>query len=509
MSVQALLRKSVVTATVVALSAMASPASAQVLFGAANGQSGGQAESSLYSIDPGTGAADLIGPIGFRNVSGMACLPDGRMVASANADNIQPPGPVSVLIEIDPDTGAGSLIGTIGDLNQGSCGRFPDITFDNSSGTLFGYGDFCSGDPEGLFTIDPITGAGTSVGASGYGGGGNGLAAQPGTGTLYGTPFDISSLVIFDPVTGAGSDVPGSVGAIPFRVNALDFNPVSGELLGSYNDGSFGYLVSIDTADGSTTIIGQSATGLDALTHACDFEPSEFARFRVTKDFTDNNDAEVAITLSCNTGLPLEQHWNLSEDNPVNFVVGDFEQGALNCTVSEDGDLAGYTASYNDGSPSDENCSWTGAFGSQYFCNITNTLQPSEVEVNKVWIDENPSFNPVNYAEAEWDCSNVAQGSDDGTLEFYGNPAADYFSVYPDWESGTTCSVTELFLADGGVEVDSSECATVVLYPGESASCTIYNTRLYEGIPTLSQYGLAILSMLMLGIGLFAFRRFA
>jgi len=44
---------------------------------------------------------------------------------------------------------------------------------------------------------------------------------------------------------------------------------------------------------------------------------------------------------------------------------------------------------------------------------------------------------------------------------------------------------------------------------GEDASCTFTNTVFFEGIPTLSQYGLAILVLLTLGVGLVGFRRFA
>ena len=40
-------------------------------------------------------------------------------------------------------------------------------------------------------------------------------------------------------------------------------------------------------------------------------------------------------------------------------------------------------------------------------------------------------------------------------------------------------------------------------------SCTITNTIFFEGIPTLNQYGLALMALLMLGIGLVGFRRFA
>jgi len=36
----------------------------------------------------------------------------------------------------------------------------------------------------------------------------------------------------------------------------------------------------------------------------------------------------------------------------------------------------------------------------------------------------------------------------------------------------------------------------------------IVNTRLYAGIPTLSQYGLLLLMLMMMGVGAVAFRRF-
>jgi len=39
-------------------------------------------------------------------------------------------------------------------------------------------------------------------------------------------------------------------------------------------------------------------------------------------------------------------------------------------------------------------------------------------------------------------------------------------------------------------------------------SCTVVNTVFFEGIPTLSQYGMAILALLMLGMGFVGFRRF-
>ncbi len=257
---------------------LSAPLAAQTLYGASNGTPGNPGISDLYTIDADTGAATLVGSIGFENVTGMSCF-EGRLVASTRGDAVVPPGPSAVLVEIDPATGAGTLIGTIDDLgNGGNCGRMPDITFQSEgrgTGQLFGYADFCNAGFEGLYTVDPDTGAGTSVGPSGYSGGGNGLAAEPGTGTLYATPFDAGSLVIIDPVTGAGTDVPGSAGNVPFRVNSLAFHPDTGVLYGSWNNTTDSWLVTIDTADGTTTTVGQSTLGLDAIVFDCVTGPAE------------------------------------------------------------------------------------------------------------------------------------------------------------------------------------------------------------------------------------------
>lgn len=242
-----------------------------LLYGTATGRAGGGfGESSLYLIDQTTGAAFLIGPTDFDNVTGLAFLDDGRLVGSARGDDLISGGitPTAILVEIDPFTGAGTLIGVIGDVYS-SCGRMPDITYDQATDTLYGYGDYCDNNSdEGLYTVDPLTGAGTFVGSSGYTGGGNGMAIDPASGIIYATPFDDNSLVTLDPATGAGTEVPGSAGNVPDRVNALDFDPGAGGLYGSWNTGSGATLVTIDTLSGTTTSIGPSVSGLDAIAFA-------------------------------------------------------------------------------------------------------------------------------------------------------------------------------------------------------------------------------------------------
>ncbi len=290
--------------------------------------------------------------------------------------------------------------------------------------------------------------------------------------------------------------------------------------LDSYSDSFTNDLVGEGPAD--TTTCGQIVLTLAATSPADGSWMRQFvpgrAIFLVGKDFSDGNTAEVAVTLSCNTGLPLQQTTTIAEGDPVTFVITDFEDGALNCEVTEmvpDG----YTASYDNGSTvSPDGCAYNGIGGPatpDNVCVITNSLDQVEVEVSKVWIDDNPQFQAQNVADANWSCSNASidggplNGNATGSLAFFGNPASDAFLVYPDWDSGTTCEVTEVGLTDSGIEVDDSDCQGLTLLPGAGASCTIFNTRLYEGIPTMNAYGLAVLVLLMLGMGLVAFRRFA
>ena len=60
---------------------------------------------------------------------------------------------------------------------------------------------------------------------------------------------------------------------------------------------------------------------------------------------------------------------------------------------------------------------------------------------------------------------------------------------------------------DSSVEVDNN-CNDLDVVIGDGDSCTITNTVWFEGIPTLSEYGMAILALLMLGVGFVGFRRF-
>lgn len=227
------------------------------------------------------------------------------------------------------------------------------------------------------------------------------------------------------------------------------------------------------------------------------------AQFPVTVDFDDNNPGSAAVTLECNTGQPLSQTRDIEEGAGVTFVVTDFESGAMDCEVSI-ADAAGYSAS--------EGCTFEGVTdASVNTCDLDLTVDFVTFEVFKTWIDENPEFNNSTFASADVTCVNVFNGTAyqnmSGSLNFVGLEAAASFELRPHWDGSTSCTITESALA--GAESDASECESVTVMVGENAACTIFNTRLFEGIPTLSQYGLGILALVLLGVGFIAFRRYS
>jgi len=265
------------------------------------------------------------------------------------------------------------------------------------------------------------------------------------------------------------------------------------------------------------------------------------ATFRVTKDFDDDNPAGVEVSMVCNTGLPLQQSGVIHDPDAadlgpgdftfVDFVIVDFEPGAMDCDIAEVVP-AGYTESYfadvgdNGVAGSifadDDGCHYEGVESADFICEITNELQSVPVTVFKEWIDEHPEYQLPTFAEITLWCNEpifflVAEaeqgaGSAEGANGLYtattyiqpGSPGN--FSVYPHWDGSTFCFVTET--PEAGVIQDLSDCENIPLAPGQGGECTVVNTRLFAGIPTLSQYGLILLALLMLGVGLVGFRRY-
>jgi hypothetical protein len=255
-------------------------------------------------------------------------------------------------------------------------------------------------------------------------------------------------------------------------------------------------------------------------------ERAAMATFEVIKDFSDDNPGEVEVTLDCFTGLPITQSQTISESQNVVFIVEAFADGELDCNVTES-DVLGYSASYSNGElvVNDESCAYQDvSFEQEKVCTITNTPVPVEVSVYKDWIIDGEGGDSIDpYYRLTLACfGEIVEGFTHGPsgiwrLSLYDGSylgTADVgFKAYvvPDWDGGTDCWVLETVF-DSAVEVNNG-CGSngdpgIVVELAGGGSCTVTNTVFFEGIPTLSQYGMAILALLMLGVGFVGFRRF-
>jgi hypothetical protein len=408
-----------------------------------------------------------------------------------------------------------------------------------------------------------LDGEATPIGASGsLGANISAIAAYGSPAQLYGlgngldsnNQVDSRTLYAIDPNQGTAAAI-GSLGgaALDYHEAGLAFDEAG--MLWAITDrravsgGPFpNQILRIDTAGGenpnrATAIATTSEIGFESLAisppRGCfDGGEGENAMFTVTKRFMDqNNIRNVRFILSCNTGLPLEQAITVQprptgyEDFEVTFVVGDFESGALDCTLREQVPN-GYEASYScdgesscsAGTPSPVDPYFTGpcAFtdveqGDENLCFIRNYVRPVDVEVTKLWIDENEQFQGPTNAQMVWACVNARSSGDDlslgteeGFLSFQLPEQTEPFSVYPNFDPAqpTVCTVMEEFPGfDSDIEADDSDCDGLEVSLGSDAACTVTNTRLYPGIPTLSDYGKLLLVLLMLSVGLIGVRR--
>jgi len=270
--------------------------------------------------------------------------------------------------------------------------------------------------------------------------------------------------------------------------------------------------------------------------------------FTVTKDFSDDNPAPVMVTLTCNTGIPLVQSFEITESTSVDFVVTDYESGAMNCSVTEEpvpGYEAFYAASGDSASDNIGGCNFTAvAGGDANACAITNIAGPGTFTLNKEWVVSEETGEEVArealmfiacdreilFVDVEFDPDYDGPLGDVEDIYFasgplYGNSSA--IAVVDTSNGPARCTGGEFselgLIIQSGVEVtsdcppfstDGGETTTdpstwLEVTSGGNAECTVTNTVFFEGIPTLSQWGMAIMALLMLGVGMIGFRRFA
>lgn len=273
-------------------------------------------------------------------------------------------------------------------------------------------------------------------------------------------------------------------------------------------------------------------------------QTTAFTTFVVDFDFDDGNNVDgTTVYISCSGGLPLTSDRAVMDNDVVTFVLEFPEEGAgdTDCDIWVDG-VSGYTPVYSASGNSGNTADSTGCHFSnvddqdENFCDIDMDPLNATLRVYKEWnvIGNSAQANvgTVDFEARIRVCADgniIQNGFQTGpqgrwcTTGLVYGPSDDYFDVTFTAANfqGNNIYIDERTF-DSAIEADITDCVAspssrpnsgfggfaYEVFPGDADSCTIVNTVFYEGIPTLNQYGLAIMALLMLGVGFVGFRRF-
>jgi len=312
-------------------------------------------------------------------------------------------------------------------------------------------------------------------------------------------------------------------------------------------------------ADSFCCDVGWDGICVTAAFAMCEIDEtdSSVATFELNIQFDDNNEWDTTIAhISCTGGLPLANESRPIGDGSTNTFVLQFpEEGAgdTECHIWVE-DVSGYTASYIASGPSGTDEDDNGCYyfngqqqnggideGDRFHCDVRLLPDDSYLRVTKKWNTVNAGGDRTNYHAQIAVCvgtDGVLAGGKEVTFtsdfcvmgEVWG-PDDDYLDVTFTGANhgGDDVYIYERIL-DSSIEIDITNCVdnpylvgnnslvggySYKLFNGDgdgdgtgSNNCTITNTIFFEGIPTLNQYGLAIMVLLMMGVGLVRFRRF-
>jgi hypothetical protein len=256
---------------------------------------------------------------------------------------------------------------------------------------------------------------------------------------------------------------------------------------------------------------------------------AQTADFDTQIDTTNGVEVTAHAWIQCNTGNNLEQDQAISnQPDPgtggVDFVVTDLVLDAdAVCNVWFTDIPAGFEfyslntngVGTNDGAPNCEFAYDQEDLLESNYCYLEVAPAPFEYTMNKVW--DVPANSVGEFFRMNYTCYNVASNSFQtntttsvsSSWSDTGDSSYTVDNLYIDPQGGDTyCRAWETTY-DSAVESDQG-CQNAVHFDnnGTTGECTVTNTVFFEGIPTLSQYGLAILAVLMLGVGFVGFRRF-
>jgi hypothetical protein len=234
----------------------------------------------------------------------------------------------------------------------------------------------------------------------------------------------------------------------------------------------------------------------------------EVAEFTVDTRLGDVAGEGVQVRLECETGDPVVSPVVRSALLPRNgtkvFQVSAPAGRNLTCTVSVD-TPPGIEVIYrgDGGSETDigySGCRFTGVrAGHANFCQIEVRSRTTSVTVYKKWIGAKRK-EPGVRIELVCAGEQVQASREINT----GRPGGWFLEVTD--PEGVTCDVFEE-KRDEFIP-DERDCRNLLVLPGSEEECTLVNTKVVKMIEMLNRYGLVIMILVFLAVGMAAARRF-
>lgn len=241
-------------------------------------------------------------------------------------------------------------------------------------------------------------------------------------------------------------------------------------------------------------------------------------RIIVTKVFRDGSTDVVTAKLSCNDGFLSAESAPVAGGDLAGhtFIVTNFANGVMDCEVTETGSPDGYTTELV-GTGLEGSCTYVdmSAAGSPYLCRIWNHAEDAKYTVVKQWKIVNEGGQEVNEsAEVTIACNSEIEGETQDSDKLWRKTAwlgddEELVAMVDTTYGDARCQATEDITRSGIESESSGDCSWHDIPAGGDSSCTFTNTVFFEGIPAVNGYGLVMMALLMLGMGLVGFRRLA
>ena len=257
-------------------------------------------------------------------------------------------------------------------------------------------------------------------------------------------------------------------------------------------------------SDGTDGGVGPKTASADTVVESA---ADKTVTFATSITYLNGDDATVTAMLSCNAGLPLQQSFDISPGAPVNFTMTNlpFTTAGTECEITLDGLDAAYTAT-------PASCMFTAdpltfaADGMNTCAFEVDTGAPTTLLIATDF-DGVDDPNIDTSFTTELTCSNVSPDSGGP----YGMATVSFVDIEDasvSWyaEPGETADCTVELMPESSA-IQGDECTFSFDTSDATAGCTVVGTVFFEGIPTLSQYGMALMILLMLGVGFVGMRR--